>query len=65
MTDLEGLATEAADAAASGFSLKACVHPNQVPVVRAAFRPGEDEVAWAKRVLSAASAVALSQSTAR
>jgi citrate lyase subunit beta/citryl-CoA lyase len=54
ITDLEGLAAEASEAAASGFSLKACIHPSQVPVVRTAFRPGEDMVAWARRVLSAA-----------
>ena len=38
--DLDGLAAEAEDAAASGFALKACVHPSQVPVVRRAFRAG-------------------------
>ena len=54
--DLDGLAAEAEDAAASGFALKACVHPSQVPVVRRAFRAGEAQVAWARRVLDAAAA---------
>jgi citrate lyase subunit beta / citryl-CoA lyase len=52
--DLDGLAAEAEDAAASGFRLKACVHPSQVPVVRKAFQADEAQVAWARRVLAAA-----------
>ncbi len=55
--DLDGLAAEAQDAAASGFAVKACIHPTQVPVVRAAFRADEAQVAWARRVLAAAGAV--------
>jgi len=54
ISDLDGLAAEASDAAASGFALKACIHPSQVPVVRRAFRADEAQVAWAKRVLAAA-----------
>ena len=45
--DLDGLAAEAADAAASGFAATACIHPSQVPVVRAAYRPSDAEVRWA------------------
>jgi citrate lyase subunit beta/citryl-CoA lyase len=52
--DLDGLAAEARDAAASGFAATACIHPTQVPLVRAAFRPTLDETAWAQRVLKAA-----------
>jgi len=52
--DLDGLAAEAQDAAASGFALKACIHPSQVPAVRRAFRPDAAEVAWAERVMAAA-----------
>jgi citrate lyase subunit beta/citryl-CoA lyase len=52
--DLAGLAAEAEDAAASGFTLKACVHPSQVAVVRKAFQADEAQVAWARRVLAAA-----------
>ncbi len=52
--DLDGLRGESEDAAASGFAAKACIHPTQVAVVRAAYRPGEEEVAWARRVLAAA-----------
>jgi citrate lyase subunit beta/citryl-CoA lyase len=52
--DLDGLAAEAEDAAASGFALKACIHPTQVAVVRRAFQADETQVAWARRVLAAA-----------
>ncbi len=54
LPDLDGLAAEAQDAAASGFALKACIHPTQVAVVRQAFQPDEAQVAWARRVLAAA-----------
>jgi citrate lyase subunit beta/citryl-CoA lyase len=52
--DLDGLAAESQDAAASGFTLKACIHPSQVAVVRKAFQADEAQVAWARRVLAAA-----------
>jgi citrate lyase subunit beta / citryl-CoA lyase len=52
--DLDGLAAEAEDAAASGFALKGCIHPSQVAVVRKAFQADEAQVAWARRVLAAA-----------
>jgi citrate lyase subunit beta/citryl-CoA lyase len=52
--DLDGLAAEAQDAAASGFALKGCIHPSQVTVVRQAFQADEAQVAWARRVLAAA-----------
>lgn len=52
--DVKGLATEAADAAASGFSATACIHPGQVAVIRDAYRPDDASVAWARQVLTAA-----------
>lgn len=52
--DVEGLAEEAADAAASGFAAKACIHPGQVAAVRAAFAPDEREVERARALLAAA-----------
>ena len=52
--DLEGLRAEAEDGAATGFAAKACIHPTQAAVVREAFRPPAEEVAWARRVLAAA-----------
>ncbi|MCW2522593.1 MAG: CoA ester lyase [Frankiales bacterium] len=52
--DLEGLAAEAADGAASGFGYKACIHPSQAAVVREAFRPTAAMLDWARRVIAAA-----------
>jgi len=54
LADHAGLAAEARDAMASGFSASACVHPSQVAIIRAAFRPSADDVAWARAVLAAA-----------
>lgn len=39
---------------ALGFEATACIHPSQVAVVRAAYAPDDDEVAWARKVLDAA-----------
>jgi citrate lyase subunit beta / citryl-CoA lyase len=54
LTDLRGLRSEANDAVASGFAAKVCLHPNQVPIVRAAFTSSDEAIAWAERVLEAA-----------
>lgn len=54
IADTAGLRAEAEDAAASGFTATACIHPSQVPVIRAAYRPDAATVAWAERVLAAA-----------
>lgn len=52
--DLPGLEAEAVDAVASGFRATACIHPSQVPVIRAAYRPTTAEVASAWQILEAA-----------
>lgn len=52
--DLEGLRIEAADAAAMGFVATPCIHPSQVAVVREAYLPTQDQVAFAREVLDAA-----------
>lgn len=52
--DGTGLAQEAHHAALSGFTAKACIHPNQVPVIRQSSGPREDELEWATRVLTEA-----------
>jgi len=54
IADVEGLRDEAHDAAASGFCATACIHPSQVDVVRAAYRPTDEEIAWASGVIRAA-----------
>ncbi|WP_067839220.1 HpcH/HpaI aldolase/citrate lyase family protein [Nocardia lijiangensis] len=49
--DLDGLRAESDDAVAVGFDAKVAIHPSQVPVIRAAYAPADDEIAWARRVL--------------
>jgi citrate lyase beta subunit len=51
--DADGLRRSAARARLLGFDGKSAVHPGQVPAINAAFAPGEDEVARARRVLDA------------
>jgi citrate lyase subunit beta/citryl-CoA lyase len=52
--DTAGLALEAEDARASGFSATACIHPSQVAMIRDAYRPAAEDVTWATLVLAAA-----------
>lgn len=52
--DLEGLAAEAEDGAASGFAAKILIHPGHVAAVRAAYRPTPEQLDWARRVVEAA-----------
>lgn len=54
IADTAGLEQEARDAAASGFRATACIHPSQVEVIRAAYAPDPEIVAWAHAVLAAA-----------
>ena len=39
-----------------GFGAKLCIHPAQLVVVHASYRPQPSEIAWAERVLAAAAA---------
>lgn len=54
IADLAGLDVEAREAAASGFTATACIHPSQIEVVRRAFTPGTDELVRARAMLDAA-----------
>jgi citrate lyase subunit beta/citryl-CoA lyase len=54
--DAARLTLDAIHARQMGFGGKLCIHPKQVPEVNRCFRPGEEELAWAKRVLAAAAA---------
>lgn len=49
----EGLAREAAEAAADGFAGKLCIHPDQVAAVNAAFTPDPARLAWAHKIAAA------------
>lgn len=51
--DLSGLERDCALARSLGLRGKACIHPDQVPVVNAAFLPSDDEVERARAVVAA------------
>jgi citrate lyase beta subunit len=51
--DDAGLEAACEFARSLGYRGKACIHPQQVPIVHRAFGPGEREVAWARRVVEA------------
>ncbi|MBM7830968.1 citrate lyase subunit beta/citryl-CoA lyase [Agromyces cerinus] len=54
--DLDGLRAEAEDAVAVGFAATACIHPDQIEVVRESYRPDAARLEWARAVLEAAEA---------
>lgn len=54
--DPEVVSRAAGRARRDGFGGLLCIHPAQLPAVAAAFRPSEDEITWAEKVLSAGEA---------
>ena len=54
--DPEQLRADTQRARRLGFGGKLCIHPKQVAAVNQFFRPSEDDIAWAQRVLQAAQA---------
>jgi citrate lyase subunit beta/citryl-CoA lyase len=54
VTDPEGFTREAEAARRLGFIGKSCIHPTQVPLANAVFRPSNAEIAAALRVVEAA-----------
>lgn len=52
--DTEGFQAEAELARRLGFLGKSCIHPSQVALANAAFRPSDEEIAHAVRVVEAA-----------
>lgn len=54
LADAEGLWRDAQEARDLGFTGKGAVHPDQVSLIRSAFRPTDEEVAQARAVVSAA-----------
>lgn len=56
--DDEGLRRSCGISRALGFDGKWCIHPNQAPVVNAAFAPSAARLDWANRVMTAATAAA-------
>ena len=53
LDDPDGLAREAQACAQLGFTGKASIHPNQIPVINAAFSPSAAQVAKARKVCKA------------
>ena len=51
--DMDGLERAARLAGRDGFSGMLAIHPDQVPVINAAFTPSADEIAYATRVVEA------------
>jgi len=49
--DPDQLRRHAARSRSFGFGGKLCIHPKQIPITNDAFRPSEEEVAWARAVL--------------
>lgn len=53
LNDLDGLRREAEEAAAMGYVGKLTIHPDQIPIVNAAFTPSEQVVRDARELLAA------------
>ncbi len=53
IADLEGLRRECEDAVQMGFTGKISIHPNQIPVINAAFVPSREEVEEARALVAA------------
>ena len=56
--DLEGLVREAQQAKRLGYQGKYLIHPNQIAPINQMFRPTEEEIAYARRVIEAFEAAA-------
>lgn len=52
--DTESLRAQAVRGMREGFGGKLCIHPAQVPVVQAVYRPSDEQLEWARRVVAAA-----------
>jgi citrate lyase subunit beta/citryl-CoA lyase len=52
--DPDGYTREATAARRLGYLGKSCIHPSQVPLANAVFRPTDGEIAAARRVMEAA-----------
>jgi len=49
--DQDLLRRHAARSRSFGFGGKLCIHPKQIPITNDAFRPSDEEVAWARAIL--------------
>lgn len=53
--DPDGYRAECLLAKAHGFAGKSCIHPSQIAIANATFMPDTAEIAWARKVVAAAS----------
>ncbi len=51
--DEEGLIKDCTLALKLAMNAKACIHPNQIPIVNAKFSPSPEAIVWAKKVVEA------------
>jgi citrate lyase subunit beta/citryl-CoA lyase len=51
--DATRISNDAQRAKRMGFGAKLCIHPKQVGLVKAAFMPSDEDLAWAQRVVDA------------
>jgi citrate lyase subunit beta/citryl-CoA lyase len=56
ITDLHSVEQSARTGRGFGFSGKLCIHPAQLKPVRTAFTPTEEQITWARSVVSAGDA---------
>ncbi|MFT3660763.1 MAG: CoA ester lyase [Gordonia sp. (in: high G+C Gram-positive bacteria)] len=59
--DAERLGADTGYARRLGFAGKLCIHPRQLGPVAAAFRPSEDEIAWARKIVAAVDATGVAK----
>lgn len=52
LRDAEAVEDDLAHGRGMGLAAKLCIHPSQVEPVNAAFRPAEEDIAWAERILA-------------
>ena len=53
VTNMKGLRESVNEAKSLGFEGKGCIHPRQVRVVHEAFKPSEQEIEKAKKIVTA------------
>jgi citrate lyase subunit beta/citryl-CoA lyase len=53
VANMEGLKRNVITSRSLGFEGMGCIHPRQVPVIKEAFIPGEDEIEKARRIVKA------------
>lgn len=55
VSDRDGYCAECIAARHHGFAGKSCIHPSQIATANEIFAPDADEIAWARKVVAAAS----------